>query len=57
MKRYSITIKGNTKTWCFLIEGAEKYLEDWLEDGLEIDRVISSVDYEETDENSSEIIH
>ncbi len=39
----SIQVKGQNKTWSFNFIGDTKYLDEWREDGLEIDEVINSV--------------
>ena len=39
----SIQVKGQNKTWSFNFYGDPKYLDEWREDGLEIDEVINSI--------------
>lgn len=44
MKRnYSITIKGKSKTWSFPIKLEESYLQEWRDDGLEIDIICNTI--------------
>jgi len=50
-KLLHITVKGKKKIWGFQFEGEEEYLEDWLEDGLEVDEVIAE-SFEWEDENA-----
>lgn len=38
-KLCSITIKGKTKIWAFNAYLDTKYLEEWREDGIEIDEI------------------
>lgn len=38
-KLCSITIKGKTKTWSFNTFVDLKYLDEWREDGIEIDEI------------------
>ena len=35
-KRLSITVKGKDETWCFDILADSKYIQEWLDDGLDI---------------------
>ena len=35
-KRLSITVKGKDGTWCFDILADSKYMQEWLDDGLDI---------------------
>ena len=39
MKLMSVTVKGKNHEWSFNFQGDPKHLEDWREDGLEIDVV------------------
>ena len=39
----SIEIRGDTKDWSFNFYGDPKYIEDWREDGLEINEIINTV--------------
>lgn len=43
VKLLSITVKGKTKTWCFEFEGDDQYIEEWREDGLEIDEIVGEL--------------
>lgn len=38
-KLFEITVHGKSKTWGFLFDGEEKYLQDWVNDGLDVSRV------------------
>jgi hypothetical protein len=38
-KLCSLTIKGKTKTWSFNTFVDLKYLDEWREDGIEIDEI------------------
>ena len=38
-----ITVRGKRHEWCFEFDGDPKYLDEWREDGLEIDEVLNSV--------------
>ena len=40
---YSITVRGNNKTWSFDIEGTEEWQKEWREDGLEVDEVVNII--------------
>lgn len=42
-KLLSISIKGKTKNWSFNFYGDSKYLDEWREDGLEIDEVVNTI--------------
>ena len=35
-KHLSITVKGKNRTWCFDILANSKYIQEWLDDGLDI---------------------
>ena len=35
-KHLSMTVKGRNHTWCFDILADEKYMQEWLDDGLDI---------------------
>lgn len=35
-KQLSMTVKGKNHTWCFDILVDERYVQDWLDDGLNI---------------------
>jgi len=43
MKRLlSITVRGHQKEWSFTFIGDVEYLNDWREDGLEINEVVNT---------------
>jgi len=42
-KLLSITVRGKHKKWCFTLLEDPKYLEEWREDGLEIDEICNSI--------------
>lgn len=42
-KLFNITVEGFNKTWGFLFEGDDEFLQDWRDDGLEIDEVIAFI--------------
>ena len=45
-KIFSITVQGINKTWAFNFEGDDEFLEEWRDDGLEIDEVVAEIDFE-----------
>ena len=45
-KLFSITINGINKQWSFNFEGDDQFLEEWRDDGLEIDEVVAEIDFE-----------
>ena len=42
-KLLSITVQGKTKLWSFDFDGDDQYLDEWREDGLEVDEVICTI--------------
>ena len=42
-KLMSITVHGNEKDWSFQFEGDDEFLDDWRDDGLEVDEVLWEV--------------
>ena len=42
-KHLSILVQGKNHEWAFDIYEDPKYLEEWREDGLEIDEVVNTV--------------
>jgi hypothetical protein len=42
-KLLSITVKGSHKTWSFNFYANPKYIEEWRNDGLEIDIIHNTV--------------
>lgn len=42
-KLYSLEVRGKTKEWSFNIIADPKHVEDWREDGLEINEIVNSV--------------
>ena len=46
IKLFSITVNGINKQWSFNFEGDDQFLEEWRDDGLEIDEVIAEIDFE-----------
>ena len=43
MKLLSIEVKGKTKVWSFKFYADPKYIEQWREEGLEINEVINTI--------------
>lgn len=39
---FLLTIRGKCEEWAFEINGDERYWQDWLDDGLDIDMVENS---------------
>jgi hypothetical protein len=50
MKLYSLTVSGTNKTWVFEIPAEPEWVEDWREDGLEIDEIIAQMPYNDKEE-------
>lgn len=42
-KLLSLEVKGKNKTWSFNFYGDTKYLNDWREDGLNINEVVNTI--------------
>jgi hypothetical protein len=42
-QRYTITVNGAHKRWCFDFEADPQYVEEWRSDGLEIDELGNSI--------------
>ena len=42
-KLMSVEVTGASKTWSFLFYGDPKYLEEWRNDGLEVDEIINTI--------------
>lgn len=42
-KLHSLVVKGKHETWSFGVFVDPKYLDQWREDGLEIDEIINTV--------------
>lgn len=42
-KLLSVVVHGKYKTWDFNFVGDDKYLEEWREDGLEIEEVCYTI--------------
>jgi hypothetical protein len=42
-KLLSIEVRGNTNEWSFNFYGDPKYLEEWREDGLEINEIVNTI--------------
>jgi hypothetical protein len=42
-KLYSMEIRGNTKQWSFYFHGDPKYVNEWRDDGLEINEIINVI--------------
>jgi len=40
VKLYSLTVHGTNKTWAFEIEAEPEWVDDWRNDGLEIDEIV-----------------
>ena len=43
-KLMSITVHGISKDWAFQFVGDDQYLDEWRDDGLEIDEVVWEVE-------------
>jgi len=42
-KLYSVKISGIEKAWSFNFYADQKYLNDWREDGLEVDEILNII--------------
>ena len=42
-RRYAIIVKGNQHTWSFSVWAEPEHVDDWREDGLEVDEIINTV--------------
>jgi len=42
-KTYCLNVRGRKKEWCFLVEIDPKYINEWREDGLQIDEVVNTI--------------
>ena len=42
-KTYSITVQGKTNKWSFDFTGNSKHINEWREDGLEIDEIVNTI--------------
>lgn len=42
-KVYTIEIYGKKKKWSFHIEGNDKYWEEWIADGLEVNKLVNTI--------------
>lgn len=42
-RKIEITVRGKSDTWGFVFQGDPKYLEEWLEDGLEVSEVLNTI--------------
>ena len=42
-KLLTLTVRGHEKTWCFEFYGDPQYLDEWREDGLEINEVCNTI--------------
>lgn len=42
-KLLSISVKGNNKQWSFNFYGNTRYINEWREDGLEIDIIENTI--------------
>lgn len=45
IKLLSITVQGINHIWSFEFEGDDKFIEEWREDGLEIDEIVAEIDF------------
>lgn len=43
MKLYSITVHGNSKVWCFDVPAEPEWVDDWRNDGLEVDEIMCEI--------------
>ena len=42
MTRFEITVHGNHKTWGFEFDMPYMYLDDWLDDGLDVTEILET---------------
>lgn len=42
-KLHSITVRGRTKVWSFNTYVDPKYVDEWREDGLEVDKILNTI--------------
>lgn len=45
MKLYSLTVSGINKQWSFEIPAEPEWVEDWRNDGLEVDEVVCQMPF------------
>jgi len=43
MKKYSVTVTGQTNKWTFSFTGDPEHVEHWRADGLEIDEIVNTI--------------
>jgi hypothetical protein len=43
IKKYALIIRGKEKEWTFITHADSKYVNDWLEDDLQIEEVVNSI--------------
>lgn len=41
--KLSITIQGKNKKWSFTFEGDPRHLDEWREDGLDVEEVLNTI--------------
>lgn len=42
-KLYTLTVKGQDKSWCFEVMIDPKYVEEWRSDGIEIYELVNTI--------------
>ena len=42
-KLLHITVKGKKKIWGVQFEGDDEFLDDWLDDGLDVDEIVCEI--------------
>lgn len=42
-KLLSVEVKGQEKSWSFEFYGDPKYLDEWRQDGLEINEIVNTI--------------
>ena len=47
IKLFAIVVHGKERVWDFLFEGDDKYLQEWLDDGLDIAEVVEVIPAED----------
>jgi hypothetical protein len=47
VKLYALTVCGTNKVWSFEIPAEPEWVEDWRNDGLEVDEIIADIPFNE----------
>lgn len=41
--KFAITVQGNEKKWNFIFEADEKFHQDWIDDGLDVCKLVEEI--------------